>query len=384
MQHPALARQLRPISTAHSVVLLAVASLTASTFASEPVPATSSQVPNPRQSDLGIGTHRVVIPGPNDRLAPIVTLPSPPIFTPSPSPRPEYPYPGFPTFPSEPGGPRIIIVPVQNGPYIINHGWGYCSPGGAYPWPYFYAPRLGYFASDGYNVFDRRRDRQRVNINVNSGGTLLVQSGALKGPDAFGNYVNWTHPLWGAMDSFGTYYGWTRNNSSTPSSLTPNTAAPTAAPSAATAPAKDLSDLDRGLWFLQRGLHNEAVSAFRAHIKSSDADARGWRWLGFTLLAQRRFDDGTAIIRRAYTLDHKLADEPLDFAISGMNANQARDLTNRAVIHAHASKSASAWLTVASLMQAQGRPDTARQMLERARTAGLDLDTYEPFAAAVR
>ena len=73
----------------------------------------------------------------------------------------------------------------------------------------------------------------------------------------------------------------------------------------------------------------------------------------------------------AYRTDPPLADEAIDAQLFE-SEKDLRGQVRRCVIHANRTGLASAWLTVAVLMQAEDRDERALKMLQRARDAGLD------------
>ncbi|HYE03008.1 MAG TPA: hypothetical protein VD963_07210, partial [Phycisphaerales bacterium] len=79
-----------------------------------------------------------------------------------------------------------------------------------------------------------------------------------------------------------------------------------------------------------------------------------------------------------------LAWTPVDpLALPGGAAGMRRRVES-AVGHANRVKSASAWLTVATLMQSEGRDALAAKMLDRARAAGLSVPVYREMSQALR
>lgn len=336
--------------------------------------------PGPGQQDLGIGVQRPL----HERLPPIaippVVNPVPPTCPPTcpPAYPPMYPPTCPPT--NSPTCPPVGYWPVHRGPIIISgSGWTYATPWGVYPWPYYYGA-AGYAVSgNGFDVFGSYTSRRwKVNVSVGTGGTLVLPV-ASTGPAAMVNYTAWTHPLWGAMDAYGTYYGWSRGTVVPQAGDARDNTPPAAR---ATDPAT-MNDLERAAWCLRVGRADDAVAAARRYVKANDGDAKAWRVLAVALLEGKRPEDASAVLRRAYTIDAKLAQEPIGLAELGYGTQGARDLVSRAVVFAHRSGSASAWLTVAVLMQAQGRPEAAKPVLERARKAGLEVEIVAAMSAGL-
>lgn len=122
----------------------------------------------------------------------------------------------------------------------------------------------------------------------------------------------------------------------------------------------------------------EAIALYRKALEEDPGDTRAVRALGVALLAANRPEDAAATIRYAYVTDPGLAREPLGAWISGDSPRKLRHLLTGMVRHAHSTGSASSWLVVAVLMQAEGRNREALGILDRA--AGLE----EEVARAMR
>ena len=103
------------------------------------------------------------------------------------------------------------------------------------------------------------------------------------------------------------------------------------------------------------------------------------RALGIALLAAGRTQQGAAVLRSAYTESPDLAREPFPAETVGDPRDRRRTL-RRTVEEAHRVGSASLWLAVTVLMQADGRTEPARRMLHRAAEQGLEAGVVEVFA----
>ena len=167
--------------------------------------------------------------------------------------------------------------------------------------------------------------------------------------------------------------------------MPPGTAVP--APPAASAssgqttpPPTDLGSARRSF---AAGDFGDAVNKYRAHVNKNPDDFAVAAELATALIADGRLDDGIAMMRLAYGSDPGLAFQPISDRVM-IGQRTWRKLVVRTVRHAHRGSSASAWLTVAVLMQAEGRPGVARRMIERAERAGLDQSIVSSLVAVLR
>jgi hypothetical protein len=127
-----------------------------------------------------------------------------------------------------------------------------------------------------------------------------------------------------------------------------------------------------------------AVEALRREIREQGEQAETLRRLGVALAMDRRWLDAAAVMRSAYRLDAKLGTTPLDVAAVGVDDRRLRELVKGAVLAANRGKSASEWLLVAALMQAEGREELATTMAWRAAKAGLEPEIASGFGVGVR
>ncbi|GJM18373.1 MAG: hypothetical protein DHS20C14_05860 [Phycisphaeraceae bacterium] len=131
------------------------------------------------------------------------------------------------------------------------------------------------------------------------------------------------------------------------------------------------------------GEAERAITLYSQHLDADPEDMAAVRGLGVALVAVGRGEDAAATIRYAYVTDPALAGEPLGAWIAGDDARDLRRLVTDAVKHANRNDSASAWLTVAVLMQAEGRLAVALKMLDRAEERGLDLEVARAMRGAL-
>lgn len=143
--------------------------------------------------------------------------------------------------------------------------------------------------------------------------------------------------------------------------------------------------LEMGKLALRSGQPERAVRFFREHLQNPETDADGAtvRLLALALLDGNRMLDAGEAMRKAYRTDVGLVELPLDAAEHGLTERRIRALTVRAVEYANREKTADAWLTVAVLMQGQGRGSVARQTTEQAIAAGLERQIGDPLLDAI-
>ncbi|MCH8269641.1 MAG: tetratricopeptide repeat protein [Planctomycetes bacterium] len=136
-------------------------------------------------------------------------------------------------------------------------------------------------------------------------------------------------------------------------------------------PTMPLADDEQAAQKLGAGHASDAIDLYRAFLRDNPDDAPAMRGLALALLADSRFKEGVAMMAMAYRTDPPLADEAIDTQLFE-SEKDLRGQVRRCVIHANRTGLASAWLTVAVLMQAEDRDERALKMLQRARDAGLD------------
>ncbi|MBX3387893.1 MAG: tetratricopeptide repeat protein [Phycisphaeraceae bacterium] len=149
------------------------------------------------------------------------------------------------------------------------------------------------------------------------------------------------------------------------------------------APAPAPSAYDYGVAAFRDGQSDAAVKYLAEAVRKDKEDTGAMRVLALALLDTRQPDDAAAMMRRAYSLDPTLSNRDLDINALGLNAARRSSLINRSVEYANRIGSASSWLMVTVLMQADGRYELARRMLKRAADAGLEPDIANAMDAAL-
>ena len=147
-------------------------------------------------------------------------------------------------------------------------------------------------------------------------------------------------------------------------------------------PEQELTSFERAQVLMASDSPNAAANAviqLRLHLRAEPEDTRAQRWLAVALLEDRRIDDAHAVMRLAYRTDPALGGEPMLPREMSIGRNRWRTLVMRASTGANANNTASGWLLLATLMQAEERQALARQMIGRARSAGLETEIAGGF-----
>lgn len=134
---------------------------------------------------------------------------------------------------------------------------------------------------------------------------------------------------------------------------------------------------------LAMGYPDRAIQEYRAHLAQLPDDAEVIRLLGLALIDARDLKEGVAVVGLAYRKDPGLSDRAVPLDVFGGDRVRLRESVKRASVYARNLDSASAWLAMAVLVQAEGRRDVASRMVERARVAGLDRDVANRMVAAL-
>lgn len=115
-----------------------------------------------------------------------------------------------------------------------------------------------------------------------------------------------------------------------------------------------------------------AVVVLEGWIESQPEDASARRLFGLALIELGEVERGIELVGSAYSLDAGLGGVPIDAVLYENERGRLRDLVTDVVRHANRRPSAEAWLTVAVLMQAEGREGRALRMVVKAERLGLD------------
>lgn len=347
------------------------------------------------------------------------------VCAPGPSPVPHAPH-----APHAPRAPRgINFVPGRSPPYYIpNAGYGFSgigavpaqvdlltypasqrafpaalptfSNGGCYvappcPTPY-YAPTSysnGYgtsaYVSTGSGLTVNGRysgDKWKVGFHLGSSPVEFVNGNC--GPIYQPPICN--YPLWGWRTSYGSYWGDYYPYSTYP--VGPNTYGndprlwQNFKPPATTQPAEPPAPptaFELGKAALDAKQPRYAIEAFRRALKEDGQDPIIMRYLAIALAENKQFDDAAAVMSSAYKLSPGLATDPIDLAGLGYTERSFREFTARCVRAANSNNTGSSWILVTALMQAEGRNDTAKRTLQKAKALGVESDVIDSLEASL-
>jgi len=120
------------------------------------------------------------------------------------------------------------------------------------------------------------------------------------------------------------------------------------------------------------GRVQEAADGLGPMVAADPEDASARRLLGLALIELGEVERGIELVGSAYSLDPGLVGVPIDAVLYENEGGRLRDLVTDVVRHANRRPSAEAWLTVAVLMQAEGREGRALRMVVKAERLGLD------------
>ncbi len=137
-----------------------------------------------------------------------------------------------------------------------------------------------------------------------------------------------------------------------------------------------------GRWHLEREHYREAVEAFAKSLDEKRTPERV-RWLGLAYLMDRKPQEAAALIAAAYSGDPTLASRPIpdDALVDREEFRRARTMASR---YANQMNSASGWLTLVVLLQAEGKNDLARTNLKKAQAVQLETPVARAIESALK
>lgn len=148
-------------------------------------------------------------------------------------------------------------------------------------------------------------------------------------------------------------------------------------------PEEDPGALARALVAFHLDDAAEAASQLRAHLKEEPGDHQAMRLLALAHLHTASFEDAVSMMSLAYKSDPGLATTPIDVEMIGLDKARLRGILTRTVSYAHKNDRGAAWLTVAALMQAEGRVKPALNMIAKARKTGYEAGVCDAMEAAL-
>lgn len=236
-------------------------------------------------------------------------------------------------------------------------------------------------------------DRGRLAFHV--GSPVLQPDGRLKRVVPFRHFRNY-HPGWGWTGWYWPY-GYAYNYWDYENPYVLGTGGVYADPYVSTGnvpqpqqpapPPPVLTTLEKAQGSLQQGDAKAAVRHFREHLNAKPDDTSAMRLLAVAYLDDKQFAQAAAMMAMAYEKEPTLARTPMDREVlsrSGQSdADGLRQRVLSAVPYANRVDTASAWVLVATLMQAEGREDVARANIAKAKAKGLSLRVSGEFDAAL-
>lgn len=141
---------------------------------------------------------------------------------------------------------------------------------------------------------------------------------------------------------------------------------------------------DAAVAALERSRYGDAVIELESYLAGEPEDMEVVRLLGVVQLLDGQTAAGIESIGRSYEADPYLAARPIGSEVLAPRPGDLRRALSAVVGHAHRTHSPHAWLTAAVLMRAEGRPEQAVKMLERAIAGGLDERVGNEMMLALR
>lgn len=124
-----------------------------------------------------------------------------------------------------------------------------------------------------------------------------------------------------------------------------------------------------------------AEQQYREHLAENPDDSAALREFALVMFEAERTEDGFAALRKAYRDDPDLAGDPLDLRDFGFDGERTRRLMTKISPIANRLKTSSGWLSLAAVLQWQGKDRAAVRMLDRAEDIGLDSEIVTAFRA---
>ncbi len=130
--------------------------------------------------------------------------------------------------------------------------------------------------------------------------------------------------------------------------------------------------IEKADYALYNGMVKEAITSYREHLDENPEDADAMRSLAIALVQDRKVKEAVAIMALAYDKDISLVRKRMNPLMVADGEEGFRDVLRSTVLFSNKMKSASGFLAVVVMMQAEGREPQALKILEKAKAAGLD------------
>lgn len=143
------------------------------------------------------------------------------------------------------------------------------------------------------------------------------------------------------------------------------------------------ADAETAALYWAGGDPSRAIDGLRSFISDRPGSVKETRLLGLIHLDQGRAADAVGYVFEAYNLDPTLADRAFDPAAVGLGAEQFKRMQRSALDYAAQNGSPASWLTVITLLQAEGQRDLAQATMTKALDAGLSATIVDRFRTAL-
>jgi hypothetical protein len=282
--------------------------------------------------------------------------------------------------PIAPEPPRVIVLPPGSGfivtrdpfqrPFLVTDGT-------------FLNVGRGFFDSSTVNI-SGGFDDGNFSLRFNVGGGALVPIAGYMSPRGYSVRHRSSFPM--SYSCAGGVCGYSDTLvHGVMSGYDPTmTSQPAAAPQPMDSEeAEPVSERERGDLLLRAGRAKDAIAAFQSHLRAQPNDADAMRGLGLAMIVASQFKDGVSMVSLAYKTDPTLASDPISVEAFG-SRGELRRILERVSLYANRSRIPAAWLTLAALMQTEGRTELAIKMIDRGREAGLEPEIAAQMAAALK
>lgn len=134
---------------------------------------------------------------------------------------------------------------------------------------------------------------------------------------------------------------------------------------------------------MSEGRIKDSIALFTSLTVQFPTDARILRALAIAQAADGDVSSAADTLMRSYLMNVGLCADGMSAQDFGFSSMRWRELLRQAVVKGHSSDRPEIWFFAATLMQAEGRVEPARRMLNRAIESGLDRDLARHMTAAL-
>ena len=145
----------------------------------------------------------------------------------------------------------------------------------------------------------------------------------------------------------------------------------------------ELTPVERAEADMNSGDYSAAREGYAKIVQESADDPESLRRYALSLMLDKQVSDGVAVMAMAYRNDPTLASRVFDAELLGSDGEWRKGV-RIATTYANRAQTGASWLTVAVLMQAEGRKDLAAKMIAKAQAVGVETAVYEAMLAALK